>query len=82
MKASPAFCITGSTVVEPLMTISRAARAGVLRLRTVRAVTSILPIVIPYSPWGLRRCRAGKLPARFPFDRPLLQNDDRKAKTA
>ena len=50
MKASPAFCITGSTVVEPLMTISWAARAGALRLRTVRAVTSILPIDIPYSP--------------------------------
>ena len=47
MKASPAFCMTGRTVVEPLMT-SWPAMAGLAtaRLRTVAAKILLKDIVI------------------------------------
>ena len=44
MNASPAFCTTGKTVVEPLMTTCWAAMAGAPRQRTVRAAASSLPL--------------------------------------
>ena len=70
IKASPAFCTTGSTVVEPLITTCPAAKAGALKLSMARARTNFLPInmnmllcctLVAYAVPG------GPFPAAFPF---------------